>query len=59
MTRSGFPPGIPSMEYAMIVLRNQIVTHARAYDILKAVAGKPIGVIINFTWFEPFREERE
>jgi beta-galactosidase len=59
MTRSGFPPGIPSMEYAMIVLRNQIVAHVRAYDILKAVTGKPVGVIINFTWFEPFREESE
>lgn len=57
--KSGFPPGIPSMNYTMLALRNQIIAHARAYDALKQSTGKPIGVILNYMWFEPYRVENE
>jgi beta-galactosidase len=59
MVKSGFPPGVPSLDYALLALRNQIVAHARAYDVLKAISGKPVGVIINYMWFEPYNEESE
>ncbi|MEM4489630.1 MAG: beta-galactosidase BgaS [Desulfurococcaceae archaeon] len=57
--KSGFPPGIPSTNYTMLALRNQIIAHARAYDALKQSTGKPIGVILNYMWFEPYRVENE
>ncbi|MEM2005318.1 MAG: beta-galactosidase BgaS [Zestosphaera sp.] len=56
--RSGFPPGIPSMNYVFQALRNEVVAHARAYDILKEVSGKPVGVIQNFMCFEPSSMDR-
>jgi beta-galactosidase len=59
MVKSGFPPGVSSLDYALLALRNQIVAHARAYDVLKATSGKPVGVIINYMWFEPYNGESE
>jgi beta-galactosidase len=56
-TKSGFPPGIPSLEYTLRALRNQAVAHARAYDLIKQVSKKPVGIIYNFMWFEPFNPE--
>ncbi|MEM0246479.1 MAG: beta-galactosidase BgaS [Desulfurococcaceae archaeon] len=58
-TKSGFPPGIPSTEYMVKALRNEIVAHAVVYDILKETTGKPVGVIYNFMWVEPLNEENE
>ncbi len=55
--KSGFPPGLASMEYTMVALRNQIIAHARAYDTLKEVTKKPVGVIHNFMCFEPLNPE--
>jgi len=43
----------------MLALRNQIIAHARAYDVLKSTTSKPVGVIINYTWFEPLNSESE
>jgi len=59
ISKSGFPPGIPSIDLAMLALRNQIIAHARAYDVLKSTTSKPVGVIINYTWFEPLNSESE
>lgn len=55
--KSGFPPGLASLEYTMIALRNQVIAHARAYDALKEVTRKPVGLIHNFMWFEPLNIE--
>jgi Beta-glucosidase/6-phospho-beta-glucosidase/beta-galactosidase len=59
LVKSGFPPGIPSLEYTMLALRNQIIAHARAYDVLKYLTRKPVGVILNYMWFEPHRVDNE
>lgn len=58
-TSSGFPPSIPSMEYAMLALKNMAIAHARAYDTLKEITRKPVGAIVNFMWIEPLNPERE
>uniref|UniRef100_A0A7C2FNM8 Glycoside hydrolase family 1 protein n=1 Tax=Thermosphaera aggregans TaxID=54254 RepID=A0A7C2FNM8_9CREN len=58
-TKSGFPPGIPSLEYTMRALRNQAIAHARAYDLIKRVSKKPVGIIYNFMWFEPLNPEND
>lgn len=56
---AGFPPGIVSSELAFTALKNQAVAHARAYDVLKEYTGKPVGVIVNFAWIEPYNPESE
>lgn len=57
--RSGFPPGIPNINYVFQALRNEIIAHARAYDVLKEVTRKPVGVIQNLMCFEPHSKDRE
>lgn len=52
-TRSGFPPGIPSIEYMFTALRNEVMAHVVSFNILKETTGKPVGLIYNFTWMEP------
>ncbi|MEM0325929.1 MAG: beta-galactosidase BgaS [Desulfurococcaceae archaeon] len=59
MVKSGFPPGIPSIEFTLLALRNQAIAHARAYDAIKQVSKKPVGVIMNFIWFEPLKPGSE
>ena len=51
--KSGFPPGIPGLDLAVGAARNMAEAHARAYDAIKSIDGKPVGIIYVFTAFEP------
>lgn len=43
----GWPPGILNPKAAKAVIINQLVGHARAYDVVKAFSDKPVGIILN------------
>jgi len=54
--RSGFPPGYLSFELMEKAFRNIVQAHCRAYDAIKSVTKKPVGVIYANTAFEPLTE---
>jgi len=43
--KSGFPPGYLNFDSALKVAKHLIEAHARAYDALKRLTSKPIGII--------------
>ncbi|MCD6372792.1 MAG: glycoside hydrolase family 1 protein [Thermococcus sp.] len=43
----GWPPGILNPAAAKKVIINQLVGHARAYDVIKKFSEKPVGIILN------------
>ena len=58
--RSGFPPGYLSIEASMKAAKHLIEAHARAYDVLKRLTGKPVGLIYATAEIEPLKpEDRE
>lgn len=54
--KSGFPPGVLSVRYALKAAYNIIQAHARAYDVIKYFSKKPVGLIYVFSWVEPLSE---
>ncbi len=54
--KSGFPPGYLSIEAAMKAMKHMIEAHARAYDVLKKLTGKPVGIIYATSCYEPLRD---
>ena len=57
--KSGFPPGILSVEYSLKAMYNLIQAHARAYDAIKYYSKKPVGIIYVFTWVDPLRGDED
>ncbi len=55
--KRGFPPGVLSLDAARKAMLNLIDAHARAYDVIKELSKKPVGIIYAFTWVEPLKEE--
>ena len=43
--KSGFPPAYPDFNSALKAAKHLIEAHARAYDVLKRLTGKPTGII--------------
>jgi len=57
--KSGFPPAYLSLEALKTARKNIIEAHARAYDAIKAVSKKPVGVIYANSAFTPFTPQDE
>lgn len=58
--KSGFPPGYLDLGSMMEARRNILEAHARAYDCLKALSKKPVGVIYAAPDVQPLgRDDRE
>ena len=55
--KSGFPPGYLSLELTKKAKYNIIQAHARAYDAIKSVSKKPVGIIYANTSFQPLTEK--
>ncbi len=55
--KSGFPPGYLSLDLAMIATKNLAEAHARAYEAIKAVSKKPVGITYVFNIAEPLKSE--
>ena len=52
-TKSGFPPGYLSFTHLAIARHNIIEAHARAYDAIKKLSKKPVGIIYANSAFTP------
>lgn len=59
MCVSGFPPARFDPEMFLKSLINQIVAHARAYDAMKALTKKPIGLIYSASVYESVEKDEE
>lgn len=57
--KSGFPPSILSARYAMQARKNILKAHSLAYDLMKTVTDKPIGLIYSNTSFTPYDSEKD
>lgn len=57
--KSGFPPGYLSLQHARKAAVDLIAAHARAYDAVKALAGKPVGIIYAASPVYPLTEADE
>ncbi|WP_188602641.1 beta-galactosidase BgaS [Vulcanisaeta souniana] len=55
----GFPPGYLNPILAMKALANLIQAHARAYDAIKTISKKPIGIIYANNAFTPLTDNDE
>jgi len=51
--RSGFPPGILNLGYAISSAKHLAEAHARAYDNIKSFSKKPVGLIYAVPSVEP------
>ena len=47
--KSGFPPAYPGFEAFVKTMINQAQAHARAYDVIKSITSKPVGLIYSFS----------
>ncbi len=56
LVKSGFPPSYPSFEAYIRTMINQAQAHARAYDAIKKISEKPVGIIYSFSPVYPFDE---
>ncbi|WP_069807187.1 beta-galactosidase BgaS [Vulcanisaeta thermophila] len=54
--KSGFPPGYLSLELSRVAIYNLIQAHARAYDAIKSLSRKPVGVIYANASYTPLTE---
>jgi beta-galactosidase len=59
MSVSGFPPGVFDTEKFFASFVNQIVAHARAYDVMKALTRKPVGLIYAASVYESTNNDAE
>ncbi len=57
--KSGFPPGVLSFSAAYTVARHLAEAHARAYDVVKEITGKPVGIIHASAYIECPKCSRE
>ncbi len=57
--KSGFPPGYLNFNLAKKAIYNFIQAHARAYDAIKYVSKKQVGIIYANTSFYPLTEKDE
>nr|7UZ1_A Chain A, Beta-galactosidase [Saccharolobus solfataricus]7UZ1_B Chain B, Beta-galactosidase [Saccharolobus solfataricus]7UZ2_A Chain A, Beta-galactosidase [Saccharolobus solfataricus]7UZ2_B Chain B, Beta-galactosidase [Saccharolobus solfataricus]AAA72843.1 beta-D-galactosidase (lacS) (EC 3.2.1.23) [Saccharolobus solfataricus]prf//1905394A beta galactosidase [Saccharolobus solfataricus] len=55
--KSGFPPGYLSFELSRRHMYNIIQAHARAYDGIKSVSKKPVGIIYANSSFQPLTDK--
>ena len=55
--KSGFPPGYLSVEASLKAAKHLIEAHARAYDVLKKMTKKPVGIIYATAEIEPLTTE--
>lgn len=57
--KSGFPPSILSIQHAISAAKHMAEAHARAYDCIKSISKKPIGLIHAMMAIEPrIKEDR-
>lgn len=54
--KSGFPPARLSFQLSRKAMYNIIQAHARAYDAIKTISKKPVGIIYANTSFQPLTE---
>ena len=54
--KSGFPPSYLNLEFSRRAMVNLIQAHARAYDAVKAISKKPIGIIYANSSFTPLTD---
>ncbi|AEH51094.1 beta-galactosidase BgaS [Pseudothermotoga thermarum] len=59
MTRGGFPPSYFSPEMYLKSLFNQAQAHARAYDAIKFLTEKPVGIIYASSIYETLNGDKE
>ncbi|RLG79985.1 MAG: glycoside hydrolase family 1 protein [Thermoprotei archaeon] len=57
--KNGFPPGYLSFEAAEKAKKNLIYAHARAYEVVKKITGKPVGIIYALPYIESLNGEKE
>ncbi|MFN4046510.1 MAG: beta-galactosidase BgaS, partial [Acidilobaceae archaeon] len=55
--KSGFPPGYISFDAAREAAKNLAEAHARAYEVIKRVSKKPVGLINSTSAVEPMSPE--
>ncbi|MCD6449662.1 MAG: glycoside hydrolase family 1 protein [Thermotogaceae bacterium] len=55
--KAGFPPAYPSFEAFVKTMVNQAQAHARAYDVIKSITSKPVGLIYSFSPVYPADSE--
>lgn len=55
--KSGFPPGYLSIDAAINAAKHLAEAHARAYDVLKEISKKPVGIINAVFNIEPFKSD--
>ncbi|MGC9071291.1 MAG: beta-galactosidase BgaS [Acidilobus sp.] len=56
VVKSGFPPGYLCLDCAGRAMANLVQAHARAYDAVKSIAKKPVGVIYANSDFTPLTD---
>ncbi len=54
--KSGFPPGALNFDWYLLAQKHEAEAHARAYDVMKKITDKPVGIIYSFTPYTPLRE---
>jgi Beta-glucosidase/6-phospho-beta-glucosidase/beta-galactosidase len=54
--KSGFPPGYLCFECSGKAMKNLLQAHARAYDVVKSMTKKPVGVIYATADWTPLTE---
>lgn len=59
MVRGGFPPSYFSFEMYLKSLLNQAQAHARAYDSIKSISKKPVGIIYATSVYETLNGDKE
>ncbi|HOK84310.1 MAG TPA: beta-galactosidase BgaS [Pseudothermotoga sp.] len=59
MSRFGFPPSFFSPEMYMKSLLNQVQAHARAYDCIKSLSKKPVGIIYAASAYESKNQDSQ
>uniref|UniRef100_A0A832I5W4 Glycoside hydrolase family 1 protein n=1 Tax=Pseudothermotoga hypogea TaxID=57487 RepID=A0A832I5W4_9THEM len=59
MSVSGFPPAVFDTEKFFATFVNQIVAHARAYDVMKTLTNKPVGLIYAASIYESTNSDAE
>jgi beta-galactosidase len=59
MVKTGFPPGLLSIKAATRAAKHLVEAHVRAYENIKRITRKPVGIIVSLAAIEPIRQEYE
>ncbi|MEM2950936.1 MAG: beta-galactosidase BgaS [Nitrososphaeria archaeon] len=57
--KAGFPPAYPDFEMALKAKKFMAEAHARAYDVLKKLTGKTVGIIYAMRALDPLKPDNK